>query len=208
MFLPGPHVGARCWGAGRGRPWQLHLGRGHHGCVARGPLGHQSPPPGVPPAAQGLWPKGGRGTQRVKTAVLLLRGWVVRGISHKGSSGVGLAPHEKITQIQGIPCAAGPRVRLVLQQGSTGAAAHRGGAGGPAVAELELEATHAYTLIMSLGSLPMRPGNCKVIEARGRAQLGLIWTPLMLQLPLQPQLRCCGRHIFSSLRGQGRPIND
>ena len=53
------------------------------------------------PAAQGLRPKGARGTQRVKTAVLLLRGWVVRGISHKGSSEVGLAPHEKITQIQG-----------------------------------------------------------------------------------------------------------
>ena len=28
------------------------------------------------------------------------------------------------------------------------------------MAELELEATHAYALIMSLGSLPMRPGNC------------------------------------------------
>ena len=53
------------------------------------------------PVAQGLRPKGARGTQRLKTAVLLLRGWVVRGISHKGSSGVGLAPHEKITQIQG-----------------------------------------------------------------------------------------------------------
>jgi hypothetical protein len=107
------------------------------------------------PAAQGLRPKGARGTQRAKTAVLLLRGWVVRGISHKGSSGVGLAPHEKITQIQGIPRAAGPRVRLVLQQGPTGAAARRGGAGGLAVAELELEATHAYALIMSLGSMQL-----------------------------------------------------
>ena len=40
-----------------------------------------------------------------------------------------------------------PSVRLVLQQGRTGAAAHRGRAGGLAVAELELElvneATHA-----------------------------------------------------------------
>ena len=34
----------------------------------------------------------------------------------------------------------------------TGVAAHRGWAGGLAVAELELEATHAYALIMSLGS--------------------------------------------------------
>ena len=65
------------------------------------------------PAAQGLRPKGARGTQRAKTALLLLRGWVVRGISHKGSSGVGLAPHEKITQIQGagvIPRAPPARV--------------------------------------------------------------------------------------------------
>ena len=51
----------------------------------------------------------------------------------------------------------------MLQQGRTGAAAHRGRAGGLAVAELELEATHAYALIMSLGSsLPMRPSNCKL----------------------------------------------
>ena len=47
------------------------------------------------------------------------------------------------------------------------AGAHGGGsrAGGLAVAELELEATHrgAYALILSLGSsLPMRPSNCKL----------------------------------------------
>ena len=53
-------------------------------------------------------------------------------------------------------------MQLVLQQGRTGAAAHRGRAGGLAVAELELEATNAYALIMSLGSLPMRPSNCKL----------------------------------------------
>ena len=51
---------------------------------------------------------------------------------------------------------------MVLQQGRTGAAAHRGRAGGLAVAELELKATHAYALIMSLGSSPMRPNNCKL----------------------------------------------
>ena len=50
----------------------------------------------------------------------------------------------------------------MLQQGRTGAAAHRGWAGELAVAELELEATHAYALIMSLGSSPMRPRNCKL----------------------------------------------
>ena len=49
-----------------------------------------------------------------------------------------------------------------MQQGRTGAAAHRGRAGGLAVAELELKATHAYALIMSLGSSPMRPSNCKL----------------------------------------------
>ena len=54
-------------------------------------------------------------------------------------------------------------MRLVLQQGRMGAAAHGGRAGGLAVAKLELEATHAYALIMSLGSsLPMRPRNCKL----------------------------------------------
>ena len=154
------------------------------------------------PAARGLRPSGARGTQRLKTAVLLLRGRAVREISRKGSSGVGLAPHEKITQIQGpgvIPRDPGPRVRLVWQQGRTEAAAHRGRAGGLAVAELELEATHAYALLVSLGSscLPMRPGNCKLIEARVRAQLGLIWTPLLLQLPLQPQLQC-RRNFFAA----------
>ena len=56
----------------------------------------------------------------------------------------------------------------MLQQGRTGAAAHRGRAGGLAVAELELEATHAYALIMSLGgSLPMRLGNCKLTHEAG-----------------------------------------
>ena len=30
------------------------------------------------------------------------------------------------------------------------------------MAELELKATHAYALIMSLGSSPMRPSNCKL----------------------------------------------
>jgi hypothetical protein len=52
----------------------------------------------------------------------------------------------------------------VLRQGRSGAAAHRGRAGGLAVAELELKATHAYALIMimSLGSSPMRPSNCKL----------------------------------------------
>ena len=45
-------------------------------------------------------------------------------------------------------------MQLVLQQGHTGAAAHKGQAGGLAVAELELKAMHcdAYALIMSLGS--------------------------------------------------------
>ena len=56
----------------------------------------------------------------------------------------------------------------MLQQGRTGAAAHRGWAGGLAVAELELKATHAYALIMSLGSsLPMRPSNCKLKREAG-----------------------------------------
>ena len=56
----------------------------------------------------------------------------------------------------------------MLQRGRTGAAAHRGRAGGLAVAELELEATHAYALIMSLGSsLPMRPRNCKLKREAG-----------------------------------------
>ena len=55
-----------------------------------------------------------------------------------------------------------------MQQGRTGAAAHRGRAGGLAVAELELEATHAYALIMSLGgSLPMRLSNCKLKHEAG-----------------------------------------
>ena len=40
------------------------------------------------PAAQGLWSKGARETQRLKPAVLLLWGRMVRGISHKESSGV------------------------------------------------------------------------------------------------------------------------
>ena len=35
------------------------------------------------PAAQGLWSKGAPGTQRLKTAALLLWGRVVRGIAHK-----------------------------------------------------------------------------------------------------------------------------
>ena len=56
-----------------------------------------------------------------------------------------------------IPRAPGPRVRLVLQQGRTEAAAQRGRDGGLglAVAELELEATHAYALIMSSGSMQL-----------------------------------------------------
>ena len=40
------------------------------------------------PAAQGLRSRGARETQRLKPAVLLLWGRVVRGISHKESSGV------------------------------------------------------------------------------------------------------------------------
>ena len=40
------------------------------------------------PAAQGLRSRGARVTQRLKPAVLLLWGRVVRGISHKESSGV------------------------------------------------------------------------------------------------------------------------
>ena len=55
-----------------------------------------------------------------------------------------------------------------MQQGRTGAASRRGRAGGLAVAELELEATHAYALIMSLGgSLPMRLSNCKLKHEAG-----------------------------------------
>ena len=65
------------------------------------------------PAAQGLRPKGACGTQRLKAAVLLLRirGRMVREIPHTGSSGVGLAPHEKITQIQGAGARVIPRAR-------------------------------------------------------------------------------------------------
>ena len=56
----------------------------------------------------------------------------------------------------------------MLQQGRMGAAAHGGQTGGMAVAELELKATHAYALIMSLGSsLPMRPSNCKLKREAG-----------------------------------------
>ena len=41
-------------------------------------------------------------------------------------------------------------------------------AGGLAVAELELEATHAYALIMSFGgSLPTRLSNCKLKREAG-----------------------------------------
>ena len=49
-----------------------------------------------------------------------------------------------------------------------------GRAGGLAVAELKLEATHAYALIMSLGSLPMRLSNCKLKREAGlnSARLG------------------------------------
>ena len=93
---------------------------------------------------------------------------------------------EKITQIRiqagarggnSYAAPAPPGARLVLQQGRTGAAAHRGWTGGIAVAELELEATHAYALIMimSLGSsLPMRPSNCKPKREAGlnSARLG------------------------------------
>ena len=57
------------------------------------------------------------------------------------------------------------------------------------MAELELEATHrdAYALILSLGSsLPIQP-------------------PLLLQLPLQPQLRCRGGHNFLRCAGKEDP---
>ena len=58
----------------------------------------------------------------------------------------------------------------MLQQGRTGAASHSdwAGSGGLAVAELELEATYAYALIMSLGgSLPMRLRNGKLEHEAG-----------------------------------------
>ena len=76
------------------------------------------------------------------------------------------------------------------------------------MAELELEATHrdAYALIMSLGSsLPMRPRNCKLKREAGPGSTRLDPTPLLLQLHLQPQLRCRGGHNFLRCAGKEDP---
>ena len=92
----------------------------------------------------------------------------------------------------------------------------RGRAGGPAVAELELEATHTHTenIILcihhKLEQLAIANEARQLqAQARGRAQLGSIRPHLLLQLPLQPQLQYRRWQAqFSSLRGQGRPINN
>ena len=71
------------------------------------------------------------------------------------------------------------------------------------MAELELEATHAYALIMSLGSsLPSYEAAQLQAQARGRAQLGSIRPPLLVQLTLQLQLRCRGGHNFLRCAGK------
>ena len=76
------------------------------------------------------------------------------------------------------------------------------------MAELELEATHAYALIMSLGSsLPSYEAAQLQAQARARgwAQLSSIRPPLLLQLALQLQLRCRGWHNFLRCAGKEDP---
>ena len=121
-------------------------------------------------------------------------------------------PHEKITQIQGGDsthpqvrgwcCSRGAQMRPVL----------RGQAGGLAVAELE--ATHTCViiiyidaLIMSLSSLPLRPSNCTLkLEAElNSAQSDL---PCCCTCHCSPNGDDTAGTFVSSLRGQGRPINN
>ena len=78
------------------------------------------------------------------------------------------------------------------------------------MAELELEATHAYALIMSLGIAGSLPSyEAKQLQApakaRGWAQLSSTRPPLLLQLALQLQLRCRGWHNFLRCAGKEDP---
>ena len=128
---------------------------------------------------------------------------------------VGLGPARKNNSNSGRQFyARPPSARLLLQQGRTGAAAHRGRAGWPdMLAELELKATHTHVcidhdLIHELEWLANEARQLRA-QARGRAQLGSIRPPLLLQLPRQPQLQYRRWQAqFSSLRRQGRPINN
>jgi hypothetical protein len=92
----------------------------------------------------------------------------------------------------------------------------RGRAGELAVAKLELEARHTHThgicidheLVTQLEQLANEAAHAagqSQAQARGRAQLGSIRPPLLLQLPPQPQLRCRGRHNFLRCAGKEDP---
>jgi hypothetical protein len=72
------------------------------------------------------------------------------------------------------------------------------------VAELELEATRAYALM--LGQLAHEAAQLQAqARARGQAQLSSIRPPLLLQLTLQLQLRCRGWHNFLRCAGKEDP---
>ena len=126
-----------------------------------------------------------------------------------------VGPARKNNSNSGRQFYAPPSARLMLPQGCTAAAGAQG-PGRRAGCGRARARSHTHTenicIHHELEQLVIA-NEAKQLQAqaRGRAQLGSIRPPLLLQLPLQlqPQLQYRRWQAqFSSLRRQGRPINN